>query len=877
VLAGLLSEDILSTVPDRAAFMAALNEIAPLYGKDGKMIRVETHADAFNRLADDFVEKTYGADRSPLQKQQFPVDDKAMEALHQALAANPEGVAAFKPVGELTAQDQTALRGAFAREYAKSDPAAERLRAAVETLDKQEPAKESEGLFGKETNPDWIGWKQERDAAAEKANAAIMTWGKYIGTMGSPRAAYAAMSDVVRSKVLKTFADHHNTLRSEAPLKVGKQVIANDLKHLDALDPKARAARAERQTALMDSLRNRVAGRYASGSVQDKLEAARAAEEATAQAQMGLFGSPAEETPESKPPELGERYSLGHAAERQIAGMMDVVGPNFRPGAPIKTIKPVMSGKYVARQRAVKLIDQNKRMMLGMGVGSGKTSIMLSSFTDLKSKGKANKGLFLVPSVVQGQFHGEALKMLKPGAFRWHADPSSDRAGRIKAYKDPQNDFTVVTHQGFREDFDHVAMQRDGMTAEKFDAMGVDERKAYARDLMQKEGWNTDFLAVDEGHNLLNRAGKENSHLANVVDSLSSSHEYYVNASADPIKNDPSEAFDMLSKMEPNRYTDRDAFMRKYNVDTPGAKDALKREMARHFYTASIDPGVKANKRTVMVDVGPGSGQTDSLKAIDDAAGAARLARMQGKTDVAALKTLAPYAFEGVPEAQQEDVAKRLQAGLGMIHQTAVQHAVSDGAKTESLVKIANERKGKPGVVFAHRLDRVDEISKRLTAEGHRVVTLSGADSSAEKDRKKKDYQAGKYDVLVASDAGAVGANLQAGKWLVQYDTPQTAMLHAQRNGRIHRMGQDQDVELIDLVANHPSEQRARDRLEKKYGLREVMTSPLEGLDEHGLAGYLNQARAGTLEKERSLFMPAGEDEPKPPEPPPGTQLDLAA
>ena len=66
---------------------------------------------------------------------------------------------------------------------------------------------------------------------------------------------------------------------------------------------------------------------------------------------------------------------------------------------------------------------------------------------------------------------------------------------------------------------------------------------------------------------------------------------------------------------------------------------------------------------------------------------------------------------------------------------------------------------------------------------------------------------------------------------------------HHQRNGRIDRLGQKNDVELIDLVADHPSERRARDRLLKKDELRGILTSPMEGLDDSGLAAYLNKAR----------------------------------
>jgi hypothetical protein len=851
IIKGLLSEDTMQAAGDRDAFISAVNAVAPLYGPDGKMVRVETYADAFNRLADDYVERTYGADRTPIQRQKFGVDAKSVDALHRALAAHPEGVAAFKPVGELSPQDQGALRAVFAERYGKADPKAEALRQKVATLDKEEPAKEAEGLFGSGANPEWARWKADRDQAAEAANAATLDWGKYVKALGSPTAAYAAMSDVVRGDVIHEFAQAHNKLRPNAPLKLGRQVIAHDIAHLDALDPAARDKRVEENRALTDALRNRVAGRYASGSVADKIEAARAADVAASQAQMGLFGQAEDEAKPAaeQPLELGQRYSIGHEAERQIAGMMSVVGSNFRPGQPIKLWKPTMSGAYVGRQRAVKLIQHNKRTMLGLGVGSGKTSIMLSAFTDLKSKGKAHRAMFMVPSVVQGQFHAEALTMLEPGKFSWHADPSADRAARIEKYKDPKNDFSVVTHQGFRDDLLHLAAGSDGTTPEqvatKLDAMQPKERNAFIKSVLDKEGIHFDYLAVDEGHNLLNRQGKANSHMANVVDAVSASTPYYVNSTADPVKNDASEAFDVMSKLRPDKYTDRDAFMRKYGVDTEASREGLRREMARSFYTGQIDPGVKANRQTVNVDVSPEHGKIGD---IDKAAAAARLARLQGRVDVNAMQVLSPSSFVGAPPAMHEEIAGSLQGNLGLVHNTAVQRAINNGAKTAALSKLAGERKGKPGVVFIHSLERVKQAAERLAAEGHRVATLTGADSSAEKDRKKRDFKNGKFDILIASDAGAVGANLQTGKWLVQYDTPMTAMLHAQRNGRIHRIGQTEDVELIDLVANHPAETRARERLQTKYGLREVMTSPLEGLDETGVAGYLSQARAGTLQ-----------------------------
>ena len=50
---------------------------------------------------------------------------------------------------------------------------------------------------------------------------------------------------------------------------------------------------------------------------------------------------------------------------------------------------------------------------------------------------------------------------------------------------------------------------------------------------------------------------------------------------------------------------------------------------------------------------------------------------------------------------------------------------------------------------------------------------------------------------------------------------------------------------MFDLVAQHPDERIARDRLARKYGLRDIMTSPLDSIDDTGLAGMLQRMRTG--------------------------------
>jgi superfamily II DNA/RNA helicase len=234
---------------------------------------------------------------------------------------------------------------------------------------------------------------------------------------------------------------------------------------------------------------------------------------------------------------------------------------------------------------------------------------------------------------------------------------------------------------------------------------------------------------------------------------------------------------------------------------------------------------------------------------------------MQGKVDIDAMKAISPNSFDGVADDQVEAVAKNLQNSIGIMKASAVQRIInshSDNAKINRMSQLVAERKGKQGVVFAHGRADVEAITKRLTAEGKRVVTITGSDSAEDKDRKRKMFNPEKgeaqADILVASDAGAVGMNLQSGQYLIQHDIPNTAKTHAQRNARIDRIGQKNNIELIDMQANHPEESRARERLTTKYGLRDMMTSSMDGLDDTGVAYHIAQQQAINKDSQNSLF-----------------------
>lgn len=862
----------------REAYLSALAALLPSTrtrkamaegtGGEGKLVTekvpIENHRDILEAWADEFVKSRYGETRTAFDRQDIPIDDISTEAMHRALAAHPEGVAAFKTIGDLTDKDQRALRTHFEKHVAKDSDEATALKKEIAELKDAEPEKETVDMFGDTaTNPEWTVWSQKMAAKRKKLGAESLTWDKYVTVMDGRERAYAAVQDLIRSKIAETFHAAYNTLRPDAPLKLGRQNIRDHRRHLDAIDPKARKKRLTAQSSEDAAMRFRRGGKFAEGGIKDEREEQRTAKEGFQQAQIGMFGEPEDTAP--VPLGAHERHSLGHVTEQRLAGLANTIGGQFKTGQPVELRAVSMTDRYINQQRAIKLIAANKRVALAMSTGSGKTSIGLGAFAHLHAKGEVKRGIFAVPSVVQEQFNAEALRTLDPSkGYKWHATPGANREARIAALKDPGNHFVVMTHQSLRDDLLHLGAQHEGIDttalAAKLDAMTPAERKAWMGDLLKREGIDAQYLNVDEGHNLLNRAGKENSHMANVFDALSANVPYYVNATADPVKNDVSEAFDLMRKMNPDKYADRAEFMRRYGPNTPAARDALRREMLQHLYPGRIDPGVAA-KRT-QEKVALSDEQKATIGSIESTAAKIRLARMRGKTDIENARTLAPEMFDGADPKEHERIAREIARYVGVLKNTATLKAINTGpnsAKLDRVAQLAKARQGKPGVVFAHNLESVKRIKERLEKDGHRVAVLTGADGAKKKGQIKSAFNPegdidATADILIASDAGATGLNAQRGQWLVQYDVPETAMLHAQRNGRIHRLGQKNNVELIDLMTDHPTEQAARKRLAGKYELREILTSPYEGLDDTGLASFLHRRKVNDEEQQGGLF-----------------------
>ena len=105
------------------------------------------------------------------------------------------------------------------------------------------------------------------------------------------------------------------------------------------------------------------------------------------------------------------------------------------------------------------------------------------------------------------------------------------------------------------------------------------------------------------------------------------------------------------------------------------------------------------------------------------------------------------------------------------------------------------------GVVFTEYADTAEWVVARLRDAGYSAEMYSGRQLSATRDEVRAAFMRGEFQIIVSTDAGNEGIDLQSAHVLANYDIPWSLVRLEQRMGRIHRVGQNEEVELYNLIA----------------------------------------------------------------------------
>jgi superfamily II DNA/RNA helicase len=207
-------------------------------------------------------------------------------------------------------------------------------------------------------------------------------------------------------------------------------------------------------------------------------------------------------------------------------------------------------------------------------------------------------------------------------------------------------------------------------------------------------------------------------------------------------------------------------------------------------------------------------------------------------------------------EGPQIDPAK-LKAEIAELESyRALANSIGSNAKGEKLIarlpevldEIEKRRGKRKAVIFTESVRTQKYLAELLTAQGYagQLVLLNGSNSDPESQviyrawydihkgtdvvsgSKSADMKAAVVDafrsdaktILIATESGAEGINLQFCSLLLNFDLPWNPQRVEQRIGRCHRYGQKIDVTVVNMLnLRNKAEKRVHDLLDQKFRL----------------------------------------------------------
>jgi len=121
-------------------------------------------------------------------------------------------------------------------------------------------------------------------------------------------------------------------------------------------------------------------------------------------------------------------------------------------------------------------------------------------------------------------------------------------------------------------------------------------------------------------------------------------------------------------------------------------------------------------------------------------------------------------------------------------------------------------------LVFTEFVPTQEMLRRFLTERGFSVVCLNGSMDMEERRRVQERF-AKDTRILISTDAGGEGLNLQFCHVVINYDIPWNPMRLEQRIGRVDRIGQSHVVRAVNFVFEGSVEHRVREVLEQKLAV----------------------------------------------------------
>ena len=458
------------------------------------------------------------------------------------------------------------------------------------------------------------------------------------------------------------------------------------------------------------------------------------------------------------------------------------------------------------------------RALLCDEVGLGKTVEAGLILSELHTRGLVRSVLVLTPPSLVEQWQGELLRKFSLD-FIAHDAPEFREMGAAAWSRFDR--VLVSTHTAKREPH---------------------------RSAILKRRW--DLVIVDEAHHLRNRA----TQLWRFASQLDK--QYTLLLTATPVQNNLDELFNLVTLLEPGllrtakqfqaRFVDRRDKLTPRNVDElhellaevmiRNRRSTVGLQFTRRWATTfSVAPTqveaqlygqvaslVKEHLQLTpaAADAAEKTADEPSQRAKPRAVSRMALLALQmalGSSGRAAAGTLANMAMND-----------RLESGLRerLTQLSAAAEKLPPGSKVERLLELLRATSDKM-VIFTQFRATQSLLAERLAGEGYPVTVFHGGLSRLEKEAAIREFR-GPARILLCTEAGSEGRNLQFAHVICNFDLPWNPMKIEQRIGRLSRIGQSHDVLVYNLVAAGTVEAAVLHLLDAKLSMFELVIGEID-------------------------------------------------
>jgi len=383
----------------------------------------------------------------------------------------------------------------------------------------------------------------------------------------------------------------------------------------------------------------------------------------------------------------------------------------------------------------------------------------------------------------------------------------------------------------FALDFAPIRSPEDWSTKD-FLVVSLDTAKRGAhRAAAQGTPW--DIVIVDEAHRLRNRSSQNWKFVAGLR------KKYMLLLTATPIQNNMDELFNLVSLLKPGQLDTYGSFLDRFVASsdrrTPARVTELRARLRDVMVRNRRGPTLALPRRRVhslAVRLSrPERVLYDAVtEFVRDAYGArtgrlslpARLTlivlqREIGSSTFAAAQTLGHLRDSGLfGPGERDRLAALHEAALTIRENSKAAHLCTFLRSTEEQV-----------LVFTQYLRTLNYLQGVLEAEGHSIAAYFGGLSAPAKDKVVREFREGAR-IFLTTEAGGEGRNLQFARTIVNYDLPWNPLRIEQRIGRVHRLGQEREVYVVNLWAQGTIEEYLMDLLDRKVHMFELVVGELD-------------------------------------------------